>query len=221
MTRERRERTVSVGDSLGTDVSVWRLALRPTEYRVRVEAVMNALDRAARSAARIAVRPFGRDSLELSDVVAADRIAPKDSTAHRWTDFFIAPNAGRFPPDVPVALLWEMYNLQPDSAGLIDYQVDIRFTVQQVERHGFRARLLGFLGDATGLSAKGEDQVTLSFQRRREAPADGRAVEYLDVDLENGPDATYLVTLTVTDTHTGRAVSVDRWLTVSALPLTR
>jgi GWxTD domain-containing protein len=221
VTRERREKTVRVGDSLGTDVSVWRLALPPTEYRVRVEAVMNALDRAARSAAHIAVRPFGTDSLELSDVVAADRIAPRDSTAHRWTDFFIAPNAGRFPPGVPVALLWEMYNLQPDSAGLVDYQVDIRFTVQQVERHGFRARLLGFLGDATGLSAKGEDQVTLSFQRRREAPADGRAVEYLDVDLENGPDATYLVTLTVTDTHTGRAVSVDRWLTVSALPLTR
>jgi len=122
---------------------------------------------------------------------------------------------------VPVSLLWEIYNLVPDSAGLVDYQVDIRFTVQEIERHGFAARLLGFLGDATGLSAKGDDQVSLSFHRRLEAPADRRAVEYLDVDLENAPEATYLLTVTVADTHTGRTATVERWFTVSAFPLTR
>jgi GWxTD domain-containing protein len=219
--RERREKSVAVGDSLGMEPSTWRLSLPPSDYRFRVEAMVAALDRAARSSETLHVRRFTNDSLQVSDVIAADRIAPKDSTARRWTDFFIDPSVGRFRPGVPVSLLWETYNLAVDSAGLVAYQVDIQFTVQEIERHGFAARLLGVVGDAAGLSAKGDDQVSLSFNRQREAPPDGRAVEFLDVDLQGAPEATYLVTVTITDRHTGRAATAERWFTVTNAPLTR
>ncbi len=219
--RERREATVTGGDSLRTQITTWRLALEPADYLLRVEAKLTALDRAARSSAGLHVRSFGSDSLQLSDVVAAERIVPRDSTPGRWTDFLIDPSAGRLQPGVPVSLLWEIYNLDVDSAGLVRYQVDIRFTVQEIERHGFVARVLGGIGDATGLSAKGDDQVTISFTRQREAPPDRRAVEFLDVDLQNAPEATYLVTVTITDTHTGRTTSTERWFTVTETPLTK
>jgi len=219
--RERRELTVAAGDTLRADVGTWRLALPPWEYRLRLEATLDALGRAARSSETLRVRSFTGDSLQLSDVVAAARVAPRDSAAERWTDFLIAPSAGRFAPDAPVALLWEIYNLAPDSTGLVDYRVDIRLTVQEIERYGFAARFLGMIGDATGMSATGDDQVTLSFDRRREAPTNGRAVEYLDVALENAPEATYLLTVTVMDLHTGRIASAERRFTVSAFPLTK
>jgi hypothetical protein len=155
----------------------------------------------------------------LSDVVVANRLAPRDSAYSRWTDFLVEPSAGRFAPDAPVALLWEIYNLVPDSAGRARYAVELHITVRDIERKGFAARILGGIGDAVGLSAKGDDEVSLVYNREVTTPPGGRQVEYLTVDLENAPVATYVIMLRVTDKLTQQVAEARRQITVTAAQL--
>jgi GWxTD domain-containing protein len=219
--RDRRQETIKGGDSLQVERRSFRFELVPGNYLLRVEAQLPAVERAARSTSVLSVRPYGTDSLMLSDVLVAERVAPRDSSFTRWTDFFVVPRAGRFTPNAPVGLLWEIYNLEPDSTGRARYTVDVRITVRGVERKGFAARILGGIGDAMGLSAKGDDEVSLRYQREATVRRGGRQVEYLTVDLEDAPKAEYAITLTVTDRLTGKSASALRRIVVTDTPLVR
>jgi GWxTD domain-containing protein len=214
--RDGRQETVQTGDSLQVERRSFRFELAPAEYLLRVEAQLAGVDRAARSTSLLALRTYGPDSLMMSDVVVANSVAPRDSSYSRWTDFFIQPSAGRFAPNAPVALLWEIYNLSPDSTGRARYAVELRITVRDIERKGFAARILGGIGDAVGLSARGDDEVSLAYDREVTTPEGGRQVEYLTVDLEDAPVATYVITLRVTDKRTQRVVEARRQIAVTA-----
>lgn len=219
--RNNQDGTVRGGDSLQIEHRAWRLSLKPAEYYLRVENWLPSLDRGARSSTALGIRLYGTDSLMLSDVVVAENVSPKDSTPTRWTDFFVQPSAGRLLPGAPVALLWEIYNLVPDSTGAAKYHVDLRIDVKEIERRGFTAKILGGIRDAIGLSAKGDDQVSLSYDRRVTARPGGTQVDYLKVDLQNAPEATYGITLTVTDMVSHRVVQKLRQVMVTKFALTR
>jgi GWxTD domain-containing protein len=213
--RERRQEATEPKDSLEVSHASWRLTLPPREYLLRVEATVAAVERAARSSAPLRVRSFAGDTLMMSDVIAAARVAPRDSTIERWTELLIQPAAGRYRPGEEVALFWEVYNLRPDSTGTARYEVEVRFTVQELERRGIAARFLGGIADAAGLSAEGDDQVALAYRRDVTTGRGGRVVEYLSVDLQGAPDATYLVTVTISDLVAQRTTSADRRIAIS------
>jgi GWxTD domain-containing protein len=217
----RRDEMIRGGDSLQVERRSFRFEVEPSQYLLRVEARLPAVGRAARSTSALAVRAYGTDSLTLSDVLVADRVAPRDSNFTRWTDFLLSPSAGRFAPNDPVGLLWEIYNLTPDSLGIARYTVEVRFTVLNVERRGFAARILGGLGDAVGLSARGDEQVALAYDREAAVPAGGRQVEYLVVDLDDAPLADYGISVRVVDRGTGRTVETLRRIKVTNTPLAR
>lgn len=217
--RDRRDETIRGGDSLQIERRSFRFEVQPAEYLLRLEARVPAVDRAARSTSALSVRSYGPDSLMLSDVVVAERVAPRDSAFRRWRDFFLAPSAGRFVPGSPVGLLWEVYNLTPDSTGTARYTVALRITVQGVERRGFAARILGGIGDAMGLTARGDDAVSLRYDREVAAEPGGSQVEYLSVNLEDAPRAEYAITLSVTDRVADRTVEARRRIVVTETPL--
>jgi len=219
--RDRRDEVIRGGDSAQVERRSFRFEVEPKQYLLRVETRLPAAGRAARSTSALAVRAYGTDSLTLSDVLLADRVAPRDSTFTRWTDFFLSPSAGRFAPTDPVGLLWEIYNLTPDTAGIARYTVEVRFTVLSVERRGFAARIFGGLGDAMGLSARGDDQVALAYDREAAVEPGGRQVEYLMVDLEDAPLADYGISVRVVDRVTRRSTEVLRRITVTNTPLPR
>ena len=219
--RDRRDEVIRGGDSAQVERRSFRFEVEPKQYLLRVETRLPAAGRAARSTSALAVRAYGTDSLTLSDVLVADRVAPRDSTFTRWTDFFLSPSAGRFAPTDPVGLLWEIYNLTPDTAGIARYTVEVRFTVLSVERRGFAARIFGGLGDAMGLSARGDDQVALAYDREAAVEPGGRQVEYLMVDLEDAPLADYGISVRVVDRVTRRSTEVLRRITVTNTPLPR
>lgn len=217
----RAGRTERIGheDSLQIEHRSYRIALHPGDYLLRVEGQLEEADRGARSTSVLGIRRYGTDSLMLSDIVMADRVAPRDSAYLRWTDFFVLPSAGKFRPDEPVSLLWEVYNLEPDSTGTARFTVDLRFTVSEIERRGFAARILGGIGDAIGLSAQGDDRVALQYDRAVAVPPGGAVVDFVEVDLENAPEATYTVTLSITDRVSGRVIAGRRrfWVTETGL----
>ncbi|HEY2825432.1 MAG TPA: hypothetical protein VGI83_07810 [Gemmatimonadales bacterium] len=218
--RERQDVRIQGGDTVQIERRSWRLGLAPQDYLLRVEARLPVLDRSARGAMDLNVRSFDGDTLMLSDVLVAGRITPRDSSASKWSDYFIEPSSGRFGPRQPVGLLWEIYNLAPDSTGVARYKVDVRVGVKEIERHGFVATVLGGLKDAIGVSARGDDAAALTFQRQTPAQRHGREVEYLTLDLQNVPNATYDVAVTITDLVANRvAVSNTRRLTVTPAAL--
>jgi hypothetical protein len=115
-----------------------------------------------------------------------------------------------------VGLLWEIYNLRPDSTGVARYGVDLTVTVQAIERHSITAQVVGGILDAMGLSARGDDWVAMHYDRDVDANPDGTEVEYLVLDLRSDQAATYEITLTITDGASGRRASATRQFRVTA-----
>lgn len=219
--RDVRTDRVAPRDTLHMERRSWRFALSPSEYLMRVEARVPVADRSARGSSVITVRGFGGSALQVSDLLVAERVAPRDSAFERWTDFLIAPSAGRFAPGSPVGLLWEIYNLLPDSAGLTRYEVALRVTVTEFERRQFVAQIIGGISDAIGLSALGDDRVMIEYDREEPGRAGGTQVEYLVLDLANDQAATYEIVVTITDLVTGQTATASRNIQVTKTPLTR
>jgi GWxTD domain-containing protein len=219
--RDRRFERVRDAGRDGVVHRSWRLGLVPGSYLLRAEAHLPALDRGARGMAPLAVRPYPTGPLDLSDVLAAARLEPRDSLARRWRDFFIEPNGGRFLPGDSLALLWEIYDLTTDSTGVAHYDVQLRITVDAIERRSFVAEIIGGLGDAMGLTARGDDRVSLDYDRRVTVGPDGAVAEFLTVELRDAPEGRYTVGVTVRDRVTGATASRERVVTVSRDPPAR
>lgn len=220
--RDRRAETVRVdAETPAVQHRSWRLTMGPGTYVLRVEAHLPAYVRAARSVRPLAVRSFLGSELMLSDLLVAGSVAPRDSTAARWSDYLIEPNGGWFTPGHTVGLLWEIYNLAPDDAGEVAYGVDLRFTVATLTRRSTVAQIIGGLGDAMGLSAKGDDRIALHYTRTVDATRARVNVEYLTVELKDAPEGSYTVEVEVTDLRTGRSVAGQKVILIDRAPPTR
>ncbi|HEY2825784.1 MAG TPA: hypothetical protein VGI83_09585, partial [Gemmatimonadales bacterium] len=219
--KEPRQERVQASDSTQIERRFWHIGLRPGRYPLHVEARLPATDRSARGALRLNVRSFAGDTLMMSDILVAGNLVPKDSAPRRWTDFVVDPSSGRLAPQQPVGLLWEVYNLVPDSTGAVRYHVELRVTVKSIERHGFVAEILGGIGDAVGLTARGDDAAALGYNRVASGRVGGRQVEYLTLNLRGAPKGDYEIEVQVTDKVSGRVVSDLRHLTVTSTEVVR
>ena len=217
--RDRRAETVRLGaETPAVQHRSWRLTIGPGEYVLRVEAHVPAHDRAARGVRPFAVRSFWGSWLMLSDVLVAGRVAPRDSTAARWSDYLIEPNGGWFTPGQSVGLLWEVYNLVPNDAGQVSYTVDLRFTIESITRRSVFAQIVGGIGDAMGLTAQGDDRIALHYTHTADATPSRVNVEYLTVDLKDAPEGTYTIEAEVTDLRTGGSVTRRQVIHVDRAP---
>lgn len=198
------EERVRTADSTHFETRSWRFGVTPGEYFVRVEALSEEVDRAARGAQAVVARRFGRDSLQLSDVLVARRVAPRDSTPESWHDFLIEPSAGRLAPGSPLGLLWEAYNLVPDTTGIARYEVEVTITVETLLRDALHLRVIGGVLDAVGLSARGDAELALRYDREARVTPGGRVAEYITVDFDRAPNAEYEVRIRVTDRVSGQ-----------------
>jgi GWxTD domain-containing protein len=218
--RDRRAEVV-YDDPDGVVHRSWRLNLPQGLYLLRAEAHLPVLDRGARAMEPLEVRGYPSGLLALSDVLAASRLQPRDSLARRWRDFLIEPNGGRFLPGDSVALLWEIYDLVPDTSGLVHFDVQLRITVDAIERRGFAARIVGGVGDAMGLTGEGDDRVALDYDRHVPVGPDGAVAEYVTVELRDAPEGRYTVGVTVRDRATGAVATRERVILVSRDPPAR
>jgi GWxTD domain-containing protein len=220
--RDRRTETLRLdAETPAVQHRSWRLTMGPGEYTLRVEALIPAHDRAARGVAPFAVRSYWGSWLMLSDILVAGRVAPRDSTASRWSDYLIEPNGGWFTPGQQVGLLWEIYNLVPDDAGQVAYSVDLRFTVEALTRRSTFAQVVGGIADAVGLTAEGDDRIALHYTHTTDATPNYVNVEYLMVDLKDSPEGTYTIEVEVRDLRTGGRAVERRVIHVDRAPPTR
>ncbi|MDH4043246.1 MAG: GWxTD domain-containing protein [Gemmatimonadota bacterium] len=213
---ERRQETVRFHSESQLEQRTFTSALPAGEYRFRVEARQPTTRRAARGANRLEVDDFARSSLMLSDVVMADRVAPRLEVPTGHRDFLIDPNpAMRYTPGGEVHLLWEMYNLTADSLSSVWYDAEIVLRVQSIERRGFAARIVGGVLDAVGTTAEGDDQVSVRYEVRETLGNRDRLPGWVAVDLEDAPLGTYVLELVITDRISGQSALRRRVFTVS------
>jgi hypothetical protein len=223
ITRDRQVGRVTGTQAGELQYRTFRLQLAPGDYLLRVEAHLPSLDRGARAMQSLPAPPIARRGLALSDLLVAQRVVPRDSTARRWDDFLIEPNAARFEPGDPVGLLWEIYQLTPDSSGATRYEVSLLITVEAIDRTGagWFATLLGDLGDRMGVTAVHDDKVSLTYRRGHPGPARAEQVEHLLVELRDAPRGRYGLEVVVTDLVSGQSVAAGRTFTIGTEPVTR
>ena len=193
--------------------------LAPGAYLYRFEALLPDAQRAARGEGQLDIATFKRDTLSLSDIVLADRVAPKEegTTLRSRRDFFIAPNAGmRFGPTDPVHIYAELYHLKPSGPDSIaQFQVWLRLRVEALPRAGLAARVVGGMLDAVGASARGDDRVELSYVSKESLNGRDRVPLYLALDLGGAPAGTYRLDVAVKDLTTGQFATRSSTLTIA------
>jgi hypothetical protein len=74
--------------------------------------------------------------------------------------------------------------------------------------------MIGGLGDALGLTAKGDDRVSLRYDRVVTADVRERAPDYLSVAIGQSPPGVYTLEIRVTDLLSKATASQRRVLTV-------
>ncbi len=197
----------------------WRHTVAPGEYLYRVEARQPISGRNARGLASMPVTPFTPGTHQLSDILVARSIGLKSGGEEPLSrdDLLILP-AGRltFAPGDTIHLYWESYGLIPDSTGVGRARIDLNLHVDEVHREGGIEVFLGSIVDAIGLTAKGDDHVSLTYERAVAAGAMERAPAYLALGLGSAPPGTYTLEITVTDLVAQTAASRQRVLQVRA-----
>ena len=79
-------------------------------------------------------------------------------------------------------------------------------------------RDFGGVADAMGVTAEGDDWVTLSYQNQTPFGGRDRVPEYLSIDLGSAPEGTYAVVLRVRDLVSGEERSEETSVRVHREP---
>ncbi|MDQ8154191.1 MAG: GWxTD domain-containing protein [Gemmatimonadota bacterium] len=210
-----------------------RTVHRAGAYAYRIEARQPDTGRGARGDGTVDLSPAEAAPIgapgrfDISDLVIADRIVARDAVSVPDTAagpparvaatreaFSIEANAAmRFALRDTVALYWETYGATVDTAGVARLRVRVTVRILSIDRgRAFTARVLGGLADAVGLSAVGEETVSLAYER---AVAVGTmAPHHLALGLGDAPAGQYAVTVDVTDLGGRRTARTERTITL-------
>ncbi|MBX9928949.1 MAG: GWxTD domain-containing protein [Gemmatimonadaceae bacterium] len=189
----------------------WTRVTGRGDLAFRAEARQPDSGRGARADAVVIAMPYSAGAFALSDVVVARRVRPRGAREQVRGDFDIVPNPGvAFARGDTLALYWESYGatLSPERTATLRIKVSVK--VLAIDRpESFSAKILGGFADAVGLSAKGDEQVSISFDRTVTS-VDDRIPHWLTLDLGNAPHARYRLGVTVTDLTSNRSATVER-----------
>ena len=187
----------------------YRVPLAAGRYSYDVEAYSPGVGGAATARDTMTMPAWRADTLTMSDLLVAHALNPRtDAPSLTWRDLLLQPSRTMtVTPGSNVWLVWETYGLKPTDKGTGRYHVAV--TVQDVTAKPLLVRLLGRVG-----GAKAPTQgVTLEWDSDRPLAADGRALEYVSIELPADAAGDYVLVVTLKDdqgrtTQTTRAISV-------------
>ncbi len=206
---------VAAGPSAKAVRRSWARTVTPgREYAYRIEARQPDTGRGARGDGTIGVMPMGAaGTLDISDLVIADHITTVGDPVARDAFRIDANPAMRFAAHDTVALYWETYNATAHADGEARVRVRVTVRILSIDRgRSFSARVLGGIADAVGLSAVGDEQVSLMYERQVRAGA--MVPHQLALGLGDAPAGRYALSVEVTDLSSGRATRTERTLTL-------
>lgn len=194
----------------------WTRSVPPAnEYAFRIEARQPDTGRGARGEGTLGVVPVGANSaFDISDIVLADRVIAEAGAMTREAFQVDANPAMMFARRDTVALYWETYNSRTGTDGAARMRVQVTVKVLSLDRGpSFTARIIGGVADAVGLSAVGDEQVSLTFERT--VPTGRLAVSHsLSLGMGDAPAGKYALSIDVTDLASGRHARSERTFTL-------
>jgi hypothetical protein len=189
----------------------YRVPLNAGRYSYDVEAYSSDAHDAATARDTITLPTWRADTLTMSDLLVAHQLNPRtDAPSLTWRDLLLQPSRTlTVTPGSNLWLVWETYGLKPGDKGMGRYHVAI--TVQDVTAKPLLVKLLGRVGGAKA-SAQG---VTLEWDSERPLAADGRALEYVSIELPAEAAGDYQLVVVLKDPQ-GRTTQTTRRISVLA-----
>src|SRR5574341_590181 len=190
----------------------YRLPLGSGRYAYSLEAFAPARGVAGTARDSLVAPTWGPDSLQLSDLLIAHRVeAPKDSEPRTWRDLVIEPSRTlEVQKGVSLWAVWETYGLRAGLEGTARYRVNL--ALRDRNARSAPLRLLERLGVGR---RQGTPAVALEGTAERRLAADGRALEYVAVQLPEDATGTYELVVTVSDPATGRSAKTHRTIAIT------
>jgi hypothetical protein len=132
------------------------------------------------------------DSLQLSDLLVAHQVRSRvEGEPRTWRDLVIEPSRTLdVTPGASLWVVWEAYGIALDARGLGRYEVTL--ALQDAAARSLPLRLLERVG-----VRRGEPSVQLAWAAERRLSGDGRALEYVAVELPAEAAGEYRLAVTV------------------------
>jgi hypothetical protein len=132
------------------------------------------------------------DSLQLSDLLVAHRVVSRvEGDPLTWRDLTIEPSRTlEVTPGASLWVVWEAYGIVADARGFGRY--DVTLSLQDAEARSLPVRVLERMG-----VGRREQGVALGWAAARRLSADGRALEYVAIELPGEGAGEYRLEVTV------------------------
>ncbi len=173
----------------------------PSDYRLAIQVWRLGTKRMGVYHQSLTVESYAGDSLMVSDIQVARRVAPADSSQtgpFLRSGLRVAPAPGRiFYKGDHVFLYFEIYNLTRDAFGQTHYEV--AYTVSDAKRSPLLIQAISGL-----MGRGGEEAVTIRFEQKG---AGESVASYVELQLENAGAGENLVHFTVKDLNSGAQAS--------------
>ena len=182
------------------------------DYRVRVEMRDPALANAGRAHADLTMLLPDTTKLTSSDLMMAYRRPSSGASDGRWKERGLVPMGELvIAPRDTFTVYWEAYGLRPDAERRVKYQVRLVVTIENIERAGTNVgRFFGNIRDLVGLTAEGEEQLGMTFERNELVGARDRIPDLVTLGLGTAPNGRYRLDLIITDRATGQVTRTQR-----------
>ncbi len=196
---------------------VWVDTLTAGSYRVRVEAHDAAVASAmSRSQTDLTVSTFDGSMLQSSDILIADRANAPTRTVRSWTELGLRPRGVlSIAPRDTFTVYWENYGLRPDAGQRVKFEVRFVVTLLKLDRQGNAvSNFLGTIADAVGLSAVGDAQLGLRFDRDEALEGRDRVPGVVNLGMGTAPAGRYRLEIFVVDRTSGQRTQTQREFTI-------
>ncbi len=197
---------------------LWTEFVRAGNYRLRVEARDPAVNAVmARAQSETTVRAFDSSRVDMSDLLIADRIDVPAVSQLRWQALKLVPR-GRLvmAPRDTFSLYWEVYGLGANTERRAHFDVDVQVTILSIDRGSDPvARFLGGVADLVGLSAIGDTQLGLRYERTEPLNAQDRVPQLVTLGLGTAPPGRYRLSVRITDRERQTSTSANREFSIS------
>lgn len=197
---------------------LWVDTLRAGDYRLRIEArdpaVLGALGRAQIEAS---LPPFDTTRLGSSDLLIANRVSVPSGVLPTWHAMALVPRGDlAIAPLDTFSVYWENYGLKPGTDQRLLFEVRLVVTLLQLDRGKDPLRnLFGNIADAVGLSAVGDQQLGMRFERNEPFGNRDRVPQLVTIGLGSSPAGQYRLEVIVTDRVSGQTSRAQRQFTIS------
>jgi hypothetical protein len=199
---------------------LWTDVVQAGEYRLRVEARDPAINAVVtRAHSELSMRTLDSSRVDMSDLLIADRVDAPTTSLQRWQSLKLVPRGHLvMAPRDTFSLYWEVYGLRADADRRAHFDVDIRVAILSLDRGNDPvARVLGGVADLVGLSAVGDNQLGLRYERTEPLDARDRVPQLVTLGLGSAPPGRYRLTVRITDRDRQTSTTSNREFSISRL----